>query len=133
MIGKRTRYQKKSLPQLLLKVSRQSDRPQHLDRSICPNLPRNEPLQDDTVLEVLNLDEDREAPLLTADEQALLLALWSASVWLLFILVDDVAMLTALRFYSEENSYVKAEDVDIKNEESDAYYRVSQSHSSLPV
>ena len=90
MPGKRTRYQQKDIAQLVLKVTSTSDTmseyPQY-DTSVCDNGPKEEPLQDDTVLDRLKLTNQEPAESseggtshadVTADwlQQCLILALW---------------------------------------------------------
>ncbi|KAI3363427.1 hypothetical protein L3Q82_011572 [Scortum barcoo] len=82
-LGKRTRFQQKSLAQLILEVKRKENQPGQLDDETSPtptptpqaSLPKDHGLGDDTVLDKIKLEEpdQYELPDLSAEEQAVLL------------------------------------------------------------
>ncbi|XP_052009762.1 tetratricopeptide repeat protein 27 [Xyrauchen texanus] len=81
-LGKRTRFQENFLAQLILNVKRKEDA--NIQKSESPSLaptpkellPKDHQLSDDTVLNQINLADpsEHELPVLTAEEQALILA-----------------------------------------------------------
>ncbi|KAK1793671.1 hypothetical protein P4O66_012036 [Electrophorus voltai] len=81
-LGKRTRFQESCIAQLILSVKRKEDSPARLDGDLSPAptptelLPKDHQLNDDTLLNQMTLAEPREhqLPQLTAEEQALVLA-----------------------------------------------------------
>uniref|UniRef100_A0AAY5EBM0 Tetratricopeptide repeat protein 27 n=1 Tax=Electrophorus electricus TaxID=8005 RepID=A0AAY5EBM0_ELEEL len=81
-LGKRTRFQESCIAQLILSVKRKEDSPARLDGDLSPAptptelLPKDHQLNDDTLLNQMTLAEPQEhqLPQLTAEEQALVLA-----------------------------------------------------------
>ncbi|CAL1578486.1 unnamed protein product [Knipowitschia caucasica] len=83
VLGKRTRFQQKSLAQLVLQVTRSSEAPDWTKSEACPaptpvdQLPKDCDLNDDTRLEQISLEDPEEIhlPQLSAEEQGVVLGL----------------------------------------------------------